>query len=419
MITNKLTELAVRKAKPDIRPVRLFDGGGMYLEVQPSGSKWWRHKFRFGGKEKLLSLGVYPEVSLAGARRRRQEARDLLARGLDPSIVRKAQRAARTTPAIDSFEAIAREWHAAKMSGWSADHAMRTLLRMENNVFPFIGAQHIESVTAPELLKAIRRVEARGAIETAHTIMQQCGQVFRYGIATGRCTQNPAPDLRDALKPVIVTHMAALTDPKEVGALLRSIIDYEGHPVTRAALVLSALLFQRPGNVRAAEWDEVDLEGALWTVPSAKIKRTVQGKLSGRPHLIPLSTQAVAELRELQKLTGHGRYVFPSLLTGERCMSENTVNTALRRMGYGKAEMTAHGFRAMARTILVEKLNVHSDVIEAQLAHGKSGPLGAAYDRAEFMEQRRQMMQTWADYLDKLRDGADVMPLRAGRPATR
>jgi integrase len=413
MLTNRLTELAVRKAKPGDRPVRLFDGGGMYLEVQPSGSKWWRHKFRFGGKEKLLSLGVYPETSLAEARRRRQEARDLLARGIDPSVVRKAQRTARTTPVADSFEAVAREWLAAKSSGWSADHATRTLLRMENNVFPWIGAQHMNSVTAPELLRVVRRVEARGAIETAHTIVQQCGQVFRYGIATGRCNRNPAPDLRDALKPVIVTHMAALTDPKEMGAMLRSIVDYQGHPVTRAALVLSALVFQWPGNVRAAKWGEIDLEAATWTVPSAKIKRTVQRKLSGRPHLIPLSTQAVAELRELRKLTGHGAFVFPSLLTGERCMSENTVNTALRRMGYGKTEMTTHGFRVMARTILVEKLNVHPDVIEAQLAHGKSGPLGAAYDRAEFMEQRRLMMQTWADYLDKLRAGADVIPMKA------
>ena len=403
MATDKLTAVAVKSAKPGNSPIRMFDGGGMYLEVQPSGSKWWRHKFRFGGKEKLLSLGVYPEIGLAEARKRRQEARDLLARGIDPSVVRKAQRTARTTPAADSFEAVAREWLAAKSSGWSADHATRTLLRMENNVFPWIGAQHINSVTAPELLRVIRRVEARGAIETAHTIMQQCGQVFRYGIATGRCDRNPAPDLRDALKPVIVTHMAALTDLKEVGTLLRSIVDYQGHPVTRAALVLSALVFQRPGNVRAAEWGEIDLNAAMWTVPSAKIKRTVQGKLSGRPHLIPLSAQAVAELRELGKLTGHGQFVFPSLLTGERCMSENTVNTALRRMGYDKSQMTAHGFRAMARTILVEQLNVHPDVIEAQLAHGKSGPLGSAYDRAEFMEQRRSMMQSWADYLDKLR----------------
>ena len=413
MATDKLTEIAVKKAKPAERPIRMFDGGGMYLEVQPSGSKWWRHKFRFGGKEKLLSLGVYPETGLAEARKRRNEARELLARGIDPSIVRQAQKMVRTRPVADSFEAVAREWHAKKQSGWSKDHSARTLRRMDDNVFPWLGAQHINTVTAPMLLAVIRRVESRGAIETAHTIMQQCGQVFRYGIATGRCERNPAPDLRDALKPVIVTHMAAETDPKRVGGLMRSIADYAGHPVTRAALVFSALVFQRPGNVRAAEWSEVDLEVAMWSVPSGKIKRTVQGKLSGRPHRIPLSTQAVAELRELQKLTGHGRFVFPSLLTGERCMSENTVNTALRRMGYSKTDMTAHGFRAMARTILVEKLNMHPEIIEAQLAHGKSGPLGAAYDRAEYMDQRRSMMQTWADYLDKLRDGGEVVSMRA------
>ena len=413
MATDKLTDAKVKKAKPGERPIRLFDGGGMYLEVQPTGARYWRHKYRFDGKEKLLSLGVYPEVTLAKAREKRAEARDLLSKGVDPSAARKARRSARSEVAADSFEAVACEWHANKSGGWSADHAKRTLLRMETNVFPRVGPQHINSITGPELLAVIRRVEARGAIETAHTIMQQCGQVFRYGIATGRCERNPAADLRDALKPVIVTHMAAVTDPKEVGALLRSIADYQGHPVTRSALLLSALVFQRPGNVRAAEWSEFDLDGASWTVPSAKVKRTVQEKISGRPHIIPLSTQAVAELREQHKLTGHGRFVFPSLLTGERCMSENTINTALRRMGYSKDDMTAHGFRAMARTILVEKLNVHPDVIEAQLAHNKSGPLGAAYDRAEFMEQRRTMMQTWADYLDRLRAGADVIEFKA------
>ena len=412
MPTDFLTDAAVKKAKPGEKPVRMFDGGGMYLEVQPSGSKWWRHKFRFGDKEKLLSLGVYPEVSLAEARKRRYEARQLLAKGVDPSATRKALKASPANLSADSFGVVAREWIEAKKEGWSAAHVARTLRRMETNVFPFIGAQHINSIGATDLLKVIKKVEARGAIETAHTIMQQCGQVFRYGIATGRCERNPAPDLRDALKPVIVTHMAAVTDPKQVGGLLRSIADYAGHPVTRAALVFSALVFQRPGNVRAAEWSEIDFEAAMWAVPSGKIKRTVQGKLSGRPHLIPLSTQAVAELRGLHGLTGHGRYVFPGLLTGERCMSENTVNTALRRMGYSKEDMTAHGFRAMARTILVERLNVHPDVIEAQLAHNKSGPLGAAYDRAEFMEQRRTMMQIWADYLDKLRAGSDVVPMK-------
>lgn len=415
MSNDKLTDTVVKKAKAAERPVRLYDGGGLYLEVTPNGGKWWRLKYRFGGKEKLLSMGTYPDTGLKDAREKRDAARKLLASNIDPSAARKAEKSGRSLAAANSFEAVAREWHASKGSGWSVDHAKRTLLRMENNVFPWIGQAPIADVTAPDLLKVIRRIEARGAIETAHTVMQQCGQVFRYSIATGRCERNPVPDLRGALKPVIVTHMAAVTDPKEAGALMRSIADYRGHPVTRAALVLSALVFQRPGNVRAAEWSELDLDAAMWTVPSDKIKRTVQAKISGRPHLIPLATQAVAELRDIYNLTGHGRFVFPSLLTGEKCMSENTINTSLRRMGYSKDDMTAHGFRAMARTLMVEKLNVNPEVIEAQLAHGKSGPLGMAYDRAEFMEQRRAMMQAWADYLDKLAAGADVVPLRAAR----
>lgn len=281
------------------------------------------------------------------------------------------------------------------------------------HVFPYIGAQHINAIAAPDLLRIARRVESRGALETARTVIQHCGQVFRYGIATGRCDRNPSPDLRDALKPVVVQHMAALTEPKQVGALLRAIDDYQGAPITRSALILSALWFQRPGNVRAAEWSEFDLDAAMWSIPSAKMKRTLQAKVSGRPHLVPLSTQALAELRVLEKMTGGGRYLFPSLLSADRCMSENTVNTALRRMGYGATEMTAHGFRATARTILVEKLDVNPDVVEAQLAHKKSGPLGSAYDRAEFMDQRVKMMQKWADYLDRLREGAEVVPMRA------
>lgn len=409
MATDKLTEAAIKKAKPGERPFRMFDGGGMYLEVQPNGSRYWRHKYRFGGKEKLLSLGVYREVGLTQARKQRAANRKRLEDGVDPSAARKAKR----TTAAESFEAVAREWHATKSSGWSAGHAKRAMARLEQDVFKWIGERHINSITAKELLAVIRRIEARGVIETAHTCKQLCGQVFQYGIATGVCEGNPAADLRAALKPVIVAHLAAVTDPKEIGTLMCAIADYEGQPVTRAALALSALVFQRPGNVRAAEWSEIDLEAAMWTVPSAKIKRTVQAKLSGRPHLIPLAKQAVAVLKGLHTLTGGGRYLFPGLLTSERCMSENTVNTALRRMGYDKTQMTAHRFRAMARTALVEKLNVHPDVIEAQLAHVKGGPLGAAYDRAEFMEQRRRMMQTWADYVDKLRTGGEVVPMQA------
>jgi integrase len=289
---------------------------------------------------------------------------------------------------------------------------------MEKDLFPWIGSLPLQDITAPLLLHTLRRIETRGANETAHTLRQTAGQVFRYGIATGRCERNPAPDLHGALKPVVVKHMAAVLDPSGVSSLMRAIAAYEGQPLTRAALELSALLFQRPGNIRQMEWGELDLDLALWTIPAAKMKRTVHGKVNGRPHLVPLAPRAVAILIELKSLSGHCRYVFPSLLTGERCMSENTLRTALRRMGYTNDEMTPHGFRAMARTILVEQLNVNPDVIEAQLAHGKSGPLGSAYDRAEFMVQRRKMMSLWAQYLDSLHKGLPMAGSRATKRRT-
>lgn len=408
-----LTEVEVKSAKPREKVYRLADGKGLCLEVNPNGSKLWRWRYRWQGKASMLALGAYPETTIKAAREKLSASRKVLEGGQNPAQHRQAEKLAGRAKAENSFEAVAREWHKAQADSWSADHAARTLTRMEKNVFPYIGNLPIDEVTAPQLLAVLKRIEARGAIETATTTRQQCGQVFRFGIASGRCTYNPAPDLQGALKPVIVTHMAAVTDPKEVGALLRAIYDYQGHPITRSALMLSALVFQRPGNVRAAEWSEIDFDDAMWAVPSAKIKRSVQGKRSGRPHLIPLAPQALAVLRELQPLTGGGRFVFPSMLTGARCMSENTVNTALRRMGYGKDEMTAHGFRAMARTIMVEKLGVNPEVIEAQLAHGKSGPLGAAYDRSEYIEQRRKMMAMWADYLDQLRGGGKVVPFKA------
>ena len=257
-------------------------------------------------------------------------------------------------------------------------------------------------------------MEKRGAIITAHGLRQYAGQVFRYGIQTGRCERNPSVDLAGALKSKPVKHMAAVLEPVGVGELLRNIGGYVGQPLTRGALLLSALTFQRPGNVRAMEWAEIDAGAALWTIPAAKMKRTIHGKNNGRPHMVPLAAQALQVLEELRPHSGSGRYVFPSLLSGQRCMSENTIRAALRRMGYGNEDMTAHGFRAMARTLIAERLpGISPDVIEAQLAHGKSGPLGMAYDRAEFMDQRRQMMQAWADYLDRLRDGAQVIPIRA------
>ena len=405
---------------------RLSDGDGLYLLLfVKGGAHGWRLDYAYAGRRKTLSLGTYPDTGLALARRKADEYRKLIADGTDPSDNRKSakqeqtrrldaeQRADAGLPAADTFEAVAREWHEGAHTRKVSDgHAERTLIRLEQDVFPWLGRKPIAGIDAPMLLECLRRVEARGAIETAHRVKQACGQVFRYGIATGKCTRNPAPDLLDALLPVNEKHLAAVVTPAAAGELMRNVSAYEGHPVTRAALAVSALLFQRPGNMRSMEWAEVDLDGALWTIPGAKMKRAVKDKASGAAHLVPLPTQAIAVLRDLHPLTGHGRYVFPSLMTGERCMSENTVNTAIRRMGYSNDDMTAHGFRAMARTLMVEKLSINPEVIEAQLAHGKSGPLGAAYDRAQYMEQRKVMMQAWADYLDRLRDGAKVIPFK-------
>ena len=409
-----LTDTACRNATcpADKARARLADAGGLYLEVAASGSKRWFVKYRFGGKEKRLALGNYPAVSLKAAREGRDTARKTREAGTDPVQRRKADKLAKSISAATTFEAVARELHGTKAGAWSATHAAQWLRCLEKDVFPWIGSLPLADVSAPVLLDALRRVEKRGTVRMAHDLRESAGQVFKYGIATGRCQGNPAADLRGALTPFVVKHAAAVLDPKQAGELLRAIDAYVGQPATRAALALSALLFQRPGNVRAMEWAEIDLDAALWTIPAAKMKRTIHGKTNGRPHLVPLAPQAVGILRELKPLTGPGRYVFPSMLGGDRCMSENTIRTALRRMGYSNDEMTAHGFRAMARTLIAERLpGIDVDVVEAQLAHGKTGPQGAAYDRAEFMEQRRALMTTWADYLDRLRIGAHVVTL--------
>lgn len=411
-----LTDADCRNATcpPDKKRRRLADSAGLYLETSPTGSKRWFWKFYPDGKESRLALGGYPEVSLKAARRARDEARKVRETGANPVQHRKAERLATGARKAVTFEAVARELHETKASGWSVNHAAQWLRCLEKDLFPWIGSLPVAEVSAPVLLDSLRRVERRGALRMAHDLREYAGQVFRYAIATGRAERNPAADLRGALKPAPVKHLAAVLEPVKAGELLRAIDGYAGHPVTRAALALSALLFQRPGNLRAMEWAEVDEAAALWTIPAAKMKRGLYGKANGRPHLVPLAPQALATLADLKPLTGHGRYVFPSLLTGERCMSENTVRTALRRMGYTNDDMTAHGFRAMARTLMAEQLpGVSSEVVEAQLAHGKSGPLGAAYDRAEFMGQRRQMMAAWADYLDQLRKGAEVIPIKA------
>lgn len=387
------------------------DGNGLYLHVKQAG-KYWRMNYRFDGKQKTLAVGVYPAVSLAKARQRRDTAREQLADGIDPSTAKREAIQAVAIARANTFELVARDFCATKRGAWSAGYSEKWLRGMVKDLFPYIGAKPLADITAPVLLATIRRAESRGAHETAHTLRQTAGQVFRYGIQTGRCERNPAADLQGALAPAVVKHMAAILEPVEVGKLMRAIQSYAGQPTTRTALVLSALLFQRPGNIRQMEWSWLDLDNAMLSIPSQDMKRRVHQKINGRPHLVPLAPQAVASLKELHPLTGHGRYVFPSLITSQRPISDNTVNVALRRMGFGKDEMTAHGFRATARTLLAERIpGISDDVIEAQLAHTKSGPLGSAYDRTEYMEQRRNMMAVWADYLDKLRDGADVIPI--------
>lgn len=410
-----LTEVACKSTTcpPDKPRARFADAGGLYLEVTPNGSKRWFWKYRSVGKEKRLALGNYPEVTLKQARFARDDARKLLSTGADPVQQRKVAKATARVSSANTYEAIARELHGLKEREWSAAYAGKWLRMSEANLFPYIGPLPLDSITPPLILDTLRRVEKQGKRETAHSLRQYAGQTFRYAIATGRATADPTAPLKDALQAVLVRHMAAVLTPKQAGQLLRDMEIYNGSPVTREALLLSALTFQRPGEIRQMEWAELDFDKALWTIPAVKMKRTKQAKMSGRPHYVPLSPQAVESLQRLKPLTGHHKYVFPSLLGEGRCMSENTVNTALRRMGYDNETMTAHGFRAMARTLIVENLNVAPDVIEAQLAHGKSGPLGMAYDRAEFMTQRRKMMNEWADYLDKLRQGADVVPLRA------
>lgn len=423
LIPSDKTIKAVREGDPR---KRLSDGGGLYLLLWvKGGSHGWRLDYTHDGRRKTLSLGTYPDTGLALARRKAQDARELLSQGIDPSDTRKAARDARQAiaaaqeleasglPPAGSFEAVAREWlQQVHEVAVSADHAQRTRLRLEQNVFPWLGRRPIAELEAPELLQCLRRVEARGARETAHRVKFACGQVFRYGVASGYCTRDPAADLKDALASVSPKHHAAIIEPQRVGELLRSIDAYTGHATTRAALALAPLVFQRPGELRQAEWAEFDLDGAMWTIPSARMKRRKQQKQSGQPHLVPLSTQAVAVLRDLQPLTSHSRFVFPSLRTRERPMSNVAVLAALRRMGFAKDEMTGHGFRAMARTLLAERLNVKPEVIEAQLAHEVGDPLGRAYNRTQFIEQRKQMMQLWATYLDRLRRGADVIPIK-------
>ncbi|MDR5855980.1 integrase arm-type DNA-binding domain-containing protein [Caballeronia sp. LZ062] len=400
-----LTDVNVRNAKPRDKLYRLFDERGMYLEISTTGGKWWRLKYRFGGKEKRLSLGVYPDVGLKEARDRRDEARKLLAKGVDPSIERKVQKAATIERAANSFEAVAREWFARQAPGWAASHSDKIMGRLEKDVFPWLGGRPIAEIKPPEVLAVLRRVEARGALDTAHRVHQNCGQVFRYAVATGRAERDISSDLRGALPPARHTHFASVTEPAEVASLLRALDGFKGTFVVQCALRLAPLLFVRPGELRTAEWAQFDLEKAQWRYTVSKTKTE---------HLVPLPTQAVAMLRDLYALTGHRQYVFPGRDV-KKPMSGAAINAALRRMGFDtKTEITGHGFRAMARTILHEQLRFPSEVIEHQLAHKVPDALGSAYNRTKFIDDRIVMMQRWADYLDELKSRDSAVSVQVG-----
>jgi len=393
--TDRLTAVAVKAATFQGNPFKKFDGGGLFLHVKAAGS-YWRLKYRFGGKEKLLALGVYPAVTLKDAREKRDEARRLLAREIDPSARRQAQKAADAAAQANSFEDVAREWweqvHRHRVV---PSHAARNLRRLELHIFPAIGQLPIHEVTAPQLLAALRQVEQTGSIETAHRLRSLAGQVFRYAISTERAERDIAADLRDTLRPAETKHHAAIVDPGEIGPLLRAVDGYGGYPATLAALKLAPLVFVRPGELRQAEWKDFDLDAREWNYTPSK---------GGDPLVVPLPRQAVEVLRKMEGVSGQGRYVFPSARGRGRPMSENTVNAALHQMGY-KDVMTGHGFRAMARTVLVERLGYPAEYVEQQLAHTVRDALGRAYNRTTFLEQRREMLQAWADYLDTLRDG--------------
>lgn len=399
-----LSDTAIRKIKPTGKSFKVADERGLHLLVTPSGGKLWRLKYRFEGKEKLISFGAYPDVPLVRAREKRDEARRILADGIDPSEHRKAHQAMRAEVNGNTFEAIAREWYSKQLRSWSPRQAVKVSGLFEKNLYPWLGKRPITEIKAIELLATLRRMEDRGAVETARQALQCCGQVFRYAIATGRAERDITPDLKGALSKSKPKHYAAITDPVKVGGLLRAIDGYSGTLAVKCALKLGVLSFVRPGELRKAEWDEIDFDRAEWNIPAERMKMD-------EPHLVPLCRQALEVLRELQPLTGHGRFVFPGERSHQRPMSENSVNAALRRMGYPQDEMTGHGFRAMARTLIDEVLGIRPDFIEHQLAHAVKDPNGRAYNRTAHLVERRKMMQKWADYLDKLKAGADVIPL--------
>lgn len=399
-----LSDTSLRNAKPKDKAYSLADEKSLSLLVQPEGGKWWRFRYRFDGKAKMLSLGTYPDVSLKDAREKRDEARKMLAAGIDPGAHRKANKLAKAERASNSFEIICREWLQKWGSSVVPAQQKKATARLEKNVFPWLGNRPISEITAPEILSVLHRIDDRGARYSAHKVKSEISQCFRYAIATGRALRDPCPDLRGAIPPVRTEHMPSITDPKEVGGLLRAIDAFRGTFVVKCALLLAPLLFVRPGELRKAEWAGFALDKAEWRYFVTKTKTE---------HLVPLANQAVMILREIHALTGDGKYVFPGR-DPKKPMSDAAVNAALRRMGYDtKTEITGHGFRAMARTILHEELHIKPEVIEHQLAHKVPDALGTAYNRTKFLKERREMMQIWADYLDKLKTGAEVVQLTA------
>ena len=401
-----LSDTAIRNAKPGSKPVKLADGGGLYLLLNPNGARWWRLKYRLGGKEKLLSLGTYPDTGLRDARGKRDEARKLLAAGIDPSAQRAAEKVAKATAGAGTFAAIATEWFAQNEHTLTPGTFKRDQALIANHLLPWIGETPVGQVTPPQLLSALRRVQATGHLETAHRARSLAGKLFRYAVATGRAERNPAADLIGAIPQPNKEHFASLTDPAQVAPLLVALHAYEGTPVVMAALKLAPLVFVRPGELRQARWADIDLDAGEWRYTASKTKT---------PHVVPLATQAVEILRELHPLTGRGEYVFPSARGRSRPMSDNAILTALRALGFDRETMSGHGFRAMARTILDEVLGVRPDFIEHQLAHAVRDPNGRAYNRTAHLPERRKMMQQWADYLDVLRVGANVVPIKRGK----
>ena len=410
-----LTDAQCRNAtcSPDKKRARLTDAGGLYLEISPAGSKRWFHKYSVGGVEKRLALGSYPAVSLTAARKARDAAKINRSAGRDPVHIRKVEKLRATTADADTFKVTALEWYEMKLDSWSSHYAIREKRNLEKDLFPHFAARHIGDIQPIELLAAVRAVEERGALDVAHRVLTTAGQVWRYAVATGRAQRDISADIKGALKPHHGKHFAAITDPLKLGELIRVIRGYQGGPIVRAALQLAPMLFQRPGELRAAAWAEFDLDAAMWTIPAARMKRSVDGKRNGDPHQVPLPTQAVEILRKLHPITGHSALCFYGERSHDRPISDNTLRAALLTLGYGPDAQSVHGFRATARTLLAEELGVDPLVIEAQLAHAVKEANGRAYNRTQYMKHRASMMQQWADYLDKLAAGGDVIQFKA------